>query len=154
MQSKYVTWYGHHHLVPLISPKYCHDLHCYRHDTMICIILIFYQCVVTWSSRQLLLLQLLLLQLLLSHSDKVKQLYGACILCNKEITIRLLPVADNFNKTWSSHTIKFSIMSSTLLLQVLRGCYGLSKNRSYLRIKTTTFFREVCDVLTFNKDRA
>ena len=26
-------------------------------------------------------------------------------------------------------------MSSTLLLQVLRGCYGLSKNRSYIRIK-------------------
>ena len=60
MQSKYVTWYGHHHLVLLIS-----------------IILIFYQRVVTWSSHQL-----LLLQLLLSHSDKVKKLYGACILCN------------------------------------------------------------------------
>ena len=81
------------------SPKYCHDLHCYRHDTMIPIISIFYQCVVTWSSHQL-----LLLQLLLSHSDKVKQLYDACILCNKETTIRLQPVADNFNKTWSSHT--------------------------------------------------
>ena len=73
------------------SQKYCHDLHCYRHDTMISIILIFYQRVVTWSSHQL-----LLLQLLLSHSDKVKQLFGACILCNKETTIRLLPVADNF----------------------------------------------------------
>ena len=107
MQSKYVTWYGHHHLVPLISiskasswspssPAWHHDLH---HLDL-------YQCVVTWSSRQL-----LLLQLLLSHSDKVKQLFGACILCNKETTIRLLPVADNFNKTWSSHTIKFSIMS-------------------------------------------
>ena len=42
--------------------------------------------------------------LLLSHSDKVKQLFGACILCNKETTIRLLPVVDNFNKTWSSYT--------------------------------------------------
>ena len=41
---------------------------------------------------------------MLSHSDKVKQLYGACILCNKETTIRLIPVADNFNKTRSSHT--------------------------------------------------
>ena len=51
--------------------------------------------------------QLLLLQLLLSHSDKVKQLFGACILCNKETTIRLLPVADNFNKTWSSHTTTY-----------------------------------------------
>ena len=58
-----------------------------------------YQRVVTWSSRQL-----LHLQLFLSHSDKVKQLYGACISCNKETTIRLLSVADNFNKTWSSHT--------------------------------------------------
>ena len=94
MQSKYVTWYGHHHLVPLISisktpswslssPAWHHDLH---HLDL-------YQCVVTWSSHQL-----LLLQLLLSHSDKVKQWFGACILCNKETTIRLLPVADNFNK--------------------------------------------------------
>ena len=101
MQSKYVTWYGHHHLAPLIfiskvpswslsSPAWHHDL---------------YQCVVTWSSRKL-----SLLQLLLSHSDKVKQLYGACILCNKETTIRLMPVADNFNKTWSSHTTIYSIM--------------------------------------------
>ena len=100
MQSKYVTWYGHHHLVPLISiskvpsrspstPAWHHDLH---HLDL-------YQRVVTWSSRQL-----LLLQLLLSHSDKVKQLYGACNLCNKGTTIRLLPVADNFNKTWSSRT--------------------------------------------------
>ena len=95
-----------------------------------------YQRVVTWSSRQL-----LLLQLLLSHSDKVKQLYGASILCNKKTTIRLLPVADNFNKTWSSHTKIYIITSwpyhittcpaktrptsSTLLLQVLRACYGL-----------------------------
>ena len=98
--KKYVTWYGHYHIVRLISitkvpswssssPAWHHDLH---HLDL-------YQCVVTWSSRQL-----LLLQLLLSHSDKVKQLYGACILCNKETTTRLLPVADNFNKTWSSHT--------------------------------------------------
>src|SRR3990170_7202620 len=42
-------------------------------------------------------------------------------------------------------------MSSTLLLQVLRGCYGLSKNRSYLRIKTTTIFRQVSAVLTFTR---
>ena len=94
MQSKYVTWYGHAHLAPLISiskvpswslssPAWHHDLH---HLDL-------YQCVVTWSSRQL-----LLLQLLLSHSDKVKQLFGACILCNKETTIRLLPVANNSTK--------------------------------------------------------
>ena len=100
MQSKYVTWYGHHHLVPLISiskvsswfplsPAWHHDLH---HLDL-------YQRVFTRSSHQL-----LLLQLLLSHSDKVKQLFAACILCNKETTIRLLPVADNFKKTWSSYT--------------------------------------------------
>ena len=104
MQSKYVTWYGHHHLVPLISISkassgfpsslaWHHDLH---HLDL-------YQCVVTWSSRQL-----LLLQLLLSHSDKVKQSFGSCILCNKETSITLLPVADNFNKAWSSHTIIIS----------------------------------------------
>ena len=94
MQSKYVTWYGHRELMPLISiskalswspssPSCHHDLH---HLDL-------YQRVVTWSSHLL-----LLLQLLLSHSDKVKQLYGACILCNKETTIRLLPIANNFNK--------------------------------------------------------
>ena len=103
MQSKYVTWYGHHHLVLLISiskasswslllPAWHHDLH---HLDL-------YQRVVTWSSHQL-----LLLQLLLSHSDKVKQLFGACILCNKETTTRLLSVADNFNKTWSSYTTTY-----------------------------------------------
>ena len=100
MQSKYVTWYGHRHLVPLISISKVlswslsslarhHDLH---HLDL-------YQCVITWLSHQL-----LLLQLLLSHSNKVKQLFGTCILCNKETTIRLLPVADNFKKTWSSYT--------------------------------------------------
>ena len=139
-KSKYVTWYGHDHLAPLISifkvlswslssPARHHDLH---HLDL-------YQCVVTWSSRQL-----LLLQLLLSHSDKVKKLFGTCILCNKETTIGLVPVADNFNKTWSSHTKTY--ISSRLdhitsehalqkqvrrpllcLLQVLRGCYGLKQ---------------------------
>ena len=107
MQSKYVTWYG---IIILClwspSPKYCHDLHRHRHDTMISIILISIN--VSSHGR---LANYCLLQLLLSHSDKVKQLYGACILCNKKTTIRLLQVAENFNKTWSSHTIKFSIMS-------------------------------------------
>ena len=116
MQSKYVTWYGHHHLVPLISiskasswspssPAWHHDLH----------YLDLYQCVVTWSSRQL-----LLLQLLLSHSDKVRQLFGACILCNMETTIRLLPVGDNFNKTWSSHTTTYISSQHALQKQVRR----------------------------------
>ena len=43
MQSKYVTWYGRHHLVLMIStsPKHRHDLHRHRHDTIISIILIY-----------------------------------------------------------------------------------------------------------------
>ena len=45
--------------------------------------------VASWSSRQL-----LLLQLSLTHSDKVKQLHGACISYNKETTLRLLLVID------------------------------------------------------------
>ena len=107
MQSKYVTWYGHRHLVPLISiskvpswslssPAWHHDLH---HLDL-------YQCVVTWSSRQL-----LLLQPLLSHSDKVKQLYGTCILCNKETTIRLLPVADSLKNMIISYNNLYLITS-------------------------------------------
>ena len=139
----------------LSSPTWHHDLH---HLDL-------YQHVVTWSSRQL-----LLLQLLLSHNDKLKQLYGSCILCNKQTTISLLPVVDNFKKhdhliqqfiyhhflTISNHNMPCKNKLDVLyfLLQVLRGCYGLSKNRSYLRIKTTTIFRQVCADLTFNKDRA
>lgn len=103
MQSKYVTWYGHHHLVLLISiskasswspssPARHHDLH---HLDL-------HQRVVTWSSRQL-----LLLQLLLTHSDKVKQLHGACISYNKETTIWLLPAVNIYYKTWSSHTTTY-----------------------------------------------
>ena len=111
------------------SLKHRHDLHCHRLDTLISI-------VASWSSCQL-----LLLQLSLTHSDKVKQLHGVCISYNKATTIRLLPVSDNFYKTWSSRTITYitscldHITSqhalqkqvrrpSTLLLQVLRGCYG------------------------------
>ena len=103
MQSKYVTWYGHHHLVPLISiskapswspssPAWHLDLHRHRLDTLISI-------VASLSSRQL-----LLPRLSLPLSDKVKQLHGDWISYNKATTIRLLPVADNFYKTWSSHT--------------------------------------------------
>ena len=138
------------------SPKHHHDHHRHRRDTLISI-------VASLSSRQL-----LLLWLSLPLSDKVKQLHGDCISYNKATTIWLLPVADNFGyKTWSSHTIKYSITSwpyhittcpaktsktsSTLLLQILRGCYGLSKNRSYLRIKTTMIVRQVSAVLTFTR---
>ena len=77
------------------SPKHHHDLHRHRLDTLISI-------VASLSSRQLLVLQLSLL-----HSDKVKQLHGNCISYNKATTIRLLPVADNFYKTWSSHTTTY-----------------------------------------------
>ena len=105
--------------------------------------------------------QLLLLQQSLPHSDKVKQLHGDCISYNKATTIRLLPVADNFYKTWSSHTtiyissrlaishhnmpcknkldvLYFVVASFTWLLR------ASSKNHSYLRIKTTTIFCQVC----------
>ena len=45
MQSKYVTWYGHHHLVFLSPwPKQHHDLHRHRLNTLISI-------VASWSSR-------------------------------------------------------------------------------------------------------
>ena len=133
------------------SPAWHHDLH---HLDL-------YQCVVTWLSRQQ-----LLLQLLLSHSDKVKQLFGACILCNREITIRLLPVADNFNRTWTSHTTTYissrlyHITSQHALQKQVRrpllcsckfyvAAMGFSKNRSYLRIKTTTIVCQVGAILTF-----
>ena len=131
------------------SPKHRHDLHCHRLDTLISI-------VASLSSRQL-----LLLRLSLPLSDKVKQLHGDCISYNKAKTIWLLPVADNCYKTWSliqqiiyhhvltiSHHSKpcknkldvlyFVVASFTWLLR------ASSKNRSYLRIKITTIFRQVC----------
>ena len=162
MQSnRVVTWYGQYHIAPSISifgapwssssPAWHHDLH---HLDL-------YQCVVTWLSHQQ-----LLLQLLLSHSDKVKQLFGACILCNREITIRLLPVANSFYKTWSSHTTIYisscldHITSQHALQKQVRrpllccckfyvAATGLSKNSSHLRIKTTTIVRQIDSVLTF-----
>ena len=77
------------------SPKHRHDIHCHRLGTLISI-------VASLSSRQL-----LLPQLSLPLGDKVKQLHGDCISYNKATTIRLLPVADNFYKTWSSYTITY-----------------------------------------------
>ena len=74
------------------SPNHCHDHHRHRLDTLISI------------EASLLSCQLLPPRLSLPLSDKVKQLHGVWILCNNETTIRFLPVADNFNKTWSSHT--------------------------------------------------
>ena len=141
------------------SPKHRHDLHHHRLDTLISI-------VESLSSRQL-----LLLHLSLPHSDKVKQLHGNYIAYNKVTTIWLMPLADNFTKhdhliqqlishhvlTISHHhmpcknkldVLYFVVASFTWLLR------ASSKNCSYLRIKTTTLFRQVSVVLTFNKDRA
>ena len=134
------------------SPKHRHDHHHHRRDTLISI-------VASLSFRHL-----LLLLLLLTLSDKVKQLHVDCIAYNKATTIWLLPVADNFVTkhdhliqqfishhvlTISHHNIPcknkldvlyFVVASFTWLLQ------ASSKNHSYLRIKTTTIFRQVCCV--------
>ena len=131
------------------SPKHHHDLQHHRRDTLISI-------VASLSSRHL-----LLLRLSLPLSDKVKQLHGDCISYNKAKTIWLLPVADNCYKTWSSHTtiyisscldhitsqqalqkqVRRPLLCSCKFYVVVRAS---SKSRSYLRIKTTTIFRQVC----------
>ena len=132
------------------SPKHRHDHHRHRLDTLISI-------EASLSSRQL-----LLLRLSLPLSDKVKQLHGDCISYNKATTIWLLPVADNcvtkhdhlIQQFISHHVLTIShhnmpcknkldvlyfvVASFTWLLR------ASSKNRSYLRIKTTTIFRQVC----------
>ena len=131
------------------SPKHRRDLHRHRLDTLISIVAL-------WSSRQL-----LFLRLSLTHSDKVKQLHRNRNSYNKKTTIWLLLIADNFIKhdhliqqrishhvlTISHHNIPcknkldvlyFVVTSFTWLLR------ASSKNRSYLRIKTTTIFRQVC----------
>ena len=161
-----MIWYGYHHLVPLISiskasswspssPAWHHDLH---HLDL-------YQCVVTWSSHQLLLLRLSLLL-----SDKVKQLHGDCISYNKATTIRLLSVVDNFYKTWSSHTtiyisLRLDHITSQHALQKQVRCpllccckfyvaaTGLARTVLTYASKPQRFFVK-CAVLTFNKDRA
>ena len=137
--------------MPLISiSKHHHDHHHHRLDTLISI-------VASLSSRQL-----LLLWLLLPLSDKVKQLHGDCTSYNKVATIWLLPVADN-SVTKHDHLIQqiishhvltisyhnkpcknkldvlyFVVASFTWLLR------ASSKNHSYLRIKTTMIFHQVC----------
>ena len=116
MQSKYVTWYGHHHLVLMIfitealswSPSSLArhlDLH---------------RSVVVVSPK-------LLPRLSLPLSDKVKQLHGNCISYNKATTIRLLPVATNFTKhdhliqqLISHHVLTISHHKHTLQKQVRR----------------------------------
>ena len=131
------------------SPKQRHDLHCHRLDTLIS------------TEASLSSYQILLLWLSLPLSDKVKQLHGDCISYNKATTIRFLPVADNFYKTWSSHTTIYissrldHITSQHALQNKLDVLYFVvasftwllrasSKNHSYLRIKTTTIFHQVC----------
>ena len=136
------------------SLKHHHDLHRHRLDTLISII-------ASWLSRQP-----LLLWLSLPLSDKVKQLHSVCISYNKATTIWLLPVADNL-VTKHDHLIQQNIASCldhitsqhALQKQVRRpllccckfyvAATGLSKNQSYLRIKTTTIVCQVGAVLTF-----
>ena len=130
------------------SPKHRHDIHLHRLDTLISI-------ATSLSSRQL-----LLLRLSLPLSDKVKLLHGDCISYNKATTIWLLLVADNLKhdhviKQFISHhvltishhnmpcknkldVLYFVVASFTWLLR------ASSNNCSYLRIKTTTIFRQVC----------
>ena len=112
------------------SLKHRHDLQRHQRDTLISIV------------ASLLSRQLLLLRLSLPLSDKVKKLHGDCISYNKATTIWLLPVSDNsitkhdhlIQQFISRHILTIShhnmpcknkLESSTLLLQVLRGCYGL-----------------------------
>ena len=137
------------------SPKHRRDLHRHRLDTLISI-------VASLSSRQL-----LLLWLSLPPSDKVKKLHGDCISYNKGTTIWLLPVAGN-SVTKHDHLIQQIISHHVLTishhnmpcknkLDVLYfvsckfyvAATDLSKNRSYLRIKTTTIVCQVNAVLTF-----
>src|SRR6266536_3562477 len=132
------------------SPKHRHDLHRHRLDTLIIIVAL------------LLSRQLLLLRLSLPLSDKVKQLHGDCIAYNKASTIWLLPVVDN-SVTKHDHLIQQFISHHVLTIShhnmpcknKLDGLYFVvenftwllrasSKSRSYLRIKTTTIFRQVC----------
>ena len=138
------------------SSKHRRDHHRHRRDTLMAI-------VASLSFRHL-----LLLRLSLPLSDKVKQLQGDCIAYNKAATIWLLPVADNFYKTWSSHTITFitscldHITSQYALQKQVRrpllccckfyvAATGLSKNQSHLRIKSTTIVCQIDSVLTFTR---
>ena len=140
------------------SPKHRHDLHRHRLDTLISI-------VASLSSHQL-----LLLRLSLPLSDKVKQLHGDCISYNKATTIRLLLVAGNFYKTWSSHTtiyitscLDHITSHQSLQKQVRRpllccckfyvAATGLARTVLTYAYKTTMIFCQVCAVLTFRRTR-
>ena len=131
------------------SPRHRHDHHRHRRDTLISIL-------ASLSSRKL-----LLPRLSLPLSDKVKQLHGDCISYNKATTIRLLPVADNFYKTWSSHTTTYitscldHITSQHALQKQVRcpllccckfyvASAGLARTVLTYAYKTSTIFRQVC----------
>ena len=90
MQSKYVTWYGHHHLVFWISiikaTSWSPSSRAWHLDLHRGVVVVSPTIASTTITKL---------------SDKVKQLHGVCISYNKVTTIRLLPVADNFYKTWS-----------------------------------------------------
>ena len=151
MQSKYVTWYGHHHLVLLFS---IFKASSWSPSSLAWHLDLHHSVVASRSSRQL-----LLLQLSLTHSDKVKQLHGTYTSYNKETTLRLLPIVDitkhdhlihqhisHHILTISRHNkpcknkldvLYFFVASFTWLLR------ASSKNRSYLRIKTTTVFHQI-----------
>ena len=131
------------------SPKHRHDHHRHRLDTLISI-------EASLSSRQL-----LLSQLSLPLSDKVKQLHGDYISYNKATTIRLLPVADNCYKTWSSHTTIYissrldHITSQQALQKQVRrpllcrckfyvAATGWERTVITYASKTTTIFCQMC----------
>ena len=140
------------------SPKHHHYHHRHRLDTLISIVASLSSC------------QLLLLRLSLPLSDKVKQLHGDCISYNKATTIWLLPVADNFYKTWSSHTTIYisscldHITSQNALQNQVRrpllccckfyvAATGLERTVLTYASKPQRFFVK-CVVLIYNKDRA
>ena len=139
------------------SPKHRPDHHRHRRDTLISIV------------ASLSLRHLLLLRLSLPFSDKVKQLHGDCISYNKATTIRLLPVAYNFYKTWSSHTINYiascldHVTSQHALQKQVRrpllccckfyvAATGWARTVLTYASKPQWFFIK-CVVLTFNKDQ-
>ena len=135
--------------------------HRHRHDTMISIILIYIN--VSSHGR---LANYCSCNYCYRIAIIVKQLFGACILCNREITIRLLPVADNFNKTWSSHTTTYissrldHITSQQALQKQVRrpllccckfyvAATGLARTVLTYASKTTTIVCQVGAILTF-----
>ena len=140
-----MIWYGHHHLVPLISiseaPSWSPSSQARHLDI--------HHSIVNVSPT-------LLLRLSLPLSDKVKQLHGDCISYNKasELPITVTKHVHLIQQfiyhhvlTISHHSkpcenkldvLHFVIASFTWLLR------ASSKNRSYIRIKTTTIFGQVC----------